>query len=307
LKKQFLYLSALLAVLVFFTGCTTVTYAARPTYVGFSNDGAKTVEQAKKTSLYSDDLYSTYDDEFVYDDEGALVKHVQTHFFNDGEKYTEYVVLYQKIGEFVLPRSVSINGFVYMEVEYDLLASEHQGKLSGFNVNPVFYQEVRNPLLLQYDQIKWDIDLANFKVPFRSDGRFVTTDATFDYFTGLSEDKVLTLGYDNVVLSRFYFSPTKYRKGYNVSHGFGSDDPAEMTEEDDKVNTTFTYNWEVVADKIVQTDMVLVENDDADRMIFRVFREFDDAGRRVSEEWTVEDSLQKTPEPVVLYTQKMSY
>jgi len=307
LKKPILYLSVLLAALLFFTGCTTVTYAARPTYVGFSNDGAKTVEQTKKTSMYSDDLYSTYDDEFVYDEDGSLIKHIQTHFFSDGEKYTQHVVHYQKIGEFVLPKSVSINGFVYMEVEYDLLATEHQGKLTGFNINPVFYQEIRTPLLFQYDQIKWDIDLANFKVPFRSDSRFVTTDATFDYFTGLSEDKVLTLGYDNVVLKRFYFSPTKYRNGYNVSHAIGNREATGTAEEDDKINTTFTYEWEVIADKIVQTGMVLVEKDYADNMTFRVFREFDEAGRRISEEWTVEDSLQNIETPVVLYTQKMSY
>ena len=301
-----MHLSLILAAALLTVGCASVKYGVRPDYVGFTADSAKTVEQTKKTSMFSDELHSTYDDEFVYDEEGTLIKHIQTHFFDEGKKFTEYVVVYQKIGESVLPKSVSINGFEYMQVEYDLLASDHQGAVEDFTVSPVFYQVINNPLKFQNDSIKWDIDLANFKVPFRSDGEFVTTDASFDYFTGLSEDKVLTLGYNNVVLKRFYFSPSRYRKGYNVSHGMGGKTD-EMTAEEDKVNTTFEFTWAIIADRIVQTGMLLTENDIDDSMIFRLAREFDDAGRRTSEVWTVTDSIRKTEEPVVLYSQKLTY
>ena len=309
MKTTLMKLLVITSLILFTAGCSTVSYTANSNYVGFSEDGVKSVQQKKKTSYTDDALNSTYDDEFVYDDEGDIIKHIQTSYFDNGDKYDEYIVQYQKIGGTVLPQSVSVNGVVYMEVEYEILSADHEGKITEFTSSPLFNQIKPNIDLIRFkftDYIKYTMDIDVFDVPFRADNRFVSTEEKYAFYSGLSLDKVLTIGYDNIVLKSFYYSPSKFDIGYDLS--LDTDSALEMiSEEDDVRNTTFTYEWDVVAGKIIQKSMIIKENYSKDYLVFFINREFDQSGRRVSEEWNVNDSISNTEEPVVLFSQKLTY
>jgi len=306
MKKTLMRTLVLVSLVLFATGCTTVSYSAGRSYVGFATDGVKSVQQTKKTSFSDDALYSTYDDEFVYDEDGNVIKHIQTQYFDNGAKYDEYVVVYQKIGGNILPESVAINGVVYMEVEYDILSADHEGKIKEASSTPEIAQNFRNYILFVNQNINWNIDIENFDVPFRSDGKFVSTEESLSFYTGLSMDKVLTLGYDNIVIKRFYHSPSKYRAGYNLSVDSLSSEMEEIIDDESR-NTTFTFEWDVVAGEIVQKGMTLKENMRGDYLEFFIERDYDNSGRRISEIWNVIDSESKSGEPVMLFEQKLNY
>lgn len=304
----------ILAILVLAASCTSTRYTARSGYVGFSEDGAVTVQQMKKTNLDDDALYATYDDEFEYDEDGNVIKHIQTKYFDKGEKFDEWVVEYQKIGGNALPKSVAVNGIVYMEVEYDILESDHEGHISQLTSTPQFMQNNGGNILMSVflgsqPIIEWDLDLENFEVPFRTDGRYVTTEESFGIYTGLSLDKVLSIGYDNIVLKKFYFSADKYNYGYNLS--IADELPAGMIGTEDEMeddnNVTFLYNWDVAAGKILQNSMEVISNSGDDFMKFFTEREFDSAGRRTSETWKLNDSVTYVEAPLVLFQQTLAY
>lgn len=295
--------------LILLTSCVSTRYTARSGYVGFTEDGAVTVTQQKKTSISDDSLYATYDDEFEYDEDGNVIKHIQTQYFDDGEKYDEWIVEYQKIGETVLPKSVSVNGITYLEVEYEILESDHEGPIRPLTSTPNFVQNNSGNFFItlfagSQPVIEWDIDLKNFEVPFRHDNRYITKDESFGIYTGLSMDKVLTLGYDNIVLKRFYYSSEKRNYGYNLSLSPSKD---EMEEIPDNHNVSFEYEWGVTGGKIIQKGMTVITNDNDDFMKFYTKRDFDSAGRRVYESWNVEDSNTYSEEPLVLFEQTLTY
>ncbi len=297
MKKIIIKILAAATLLLVFTGCVT-TYSARRGYVGFSTDDVKSSQQSMKTSLTDEEVFSTYDDEFVYDEDGDVIKHIQTQYFDNGNKYDEYVVVYQKIDGTILPKSVSINGIVYMEVEYEILSSDHEGRISEYTSTPKIRQEKQ--IMFSRIPINWDIDIDNFDVPFRSDDHFVSTEEKYAFYTGLSLDKVLTIGYNNIVLKSFYHSPTKYNAGYNISLSNSTSSNGDSPEffENFTYSTTFTYDWDVIAGKIVQTGMELKESNFGDLVTFEIEREFDDLGRRITELWKIDDSTLKNDEPI---------
>ncbi|MBB6480380.1 hypothetical protein [Spirochaeta isovalerica] len=305
--------AVLAAVIVLATSCTSTRYTARSGYVGFTEDGAVTVQQMKKTSLGEDTLYPTFDDEFEYDENGNVMKHIQTKYFDNGEKYDEWVVEYQKIGETTLPKSVSINGIVYLEVEYEILESDHEGKIYPLAGTPNFVQNNGGNFLMalfvgSQPIIEWDLDLENFEVPFRNDNRFVTKEESFGIYTGLSVDKVLSLGYDNIVIKKFYYSYDKFNYGFNLS--IADSQPGMMKgdgEMKDEYNVSFVYDWNVAGGKIIQNGMTFTRNHPKGYMKFFTEREFDSTGRRTSEIWKLNDSVTYVEEPVVLFQQTLTY
>ncbi|HAK45782.1 MAG TPA: hypothetical protein DCO79_07685 [Spirochaeta sp.] len=291
-------------------GCTSIDYSASPDYVGFYTDGAKSVKQTKKTDYKSDELYQTFDDEFVYDQDGNVIKHIQTQYTKDMNgriDFNEYVITYQRIGDVVLPESAALNGVVYLEVEYDLLPVDNEGDIPEYTSVPVFYRKLFNLLLFQPMYETWTMDLGNFDVPFSIDGKFVESDNSFDYYTGFDNDSVLTTGYGNILLQRFYYSREKYREGadlYDDSALAGFFGMKSMISEE----TTFIFNWEVKADKLIEMGVEVVERFQNDLVMnFEIEREFDTAARLVNEIWTVFDSRKGEEDIKTLYTQELSY
>ena len=141
--------------------------------------------------------------------------------------------------------AAAINGVVYLEVEYDLLPVDHKGYIPRYTSIPVFYSEVYNFLLLEPDTSKWTMDLGNFDVPFRVDREFVKSEESFDYYSGFDKDSVLTSGYDNILLQKFYYSREKFAEGYNrtvepLLRMFAGRSTPENLE------TTFVFKWDVI-------------------------------------------------------------
>ena len=54
---------------------------------------------------------------------------------------------------------------------------------------------------------------------------------------------------------------------------------------EDKHNVTFLYDWDVAGGKIIQKEMTVTSNNYNNYMKFFAERDFDDAGRRISETW----------------------
>lgn len=311
MKQIFKNILLFTAVMVLGMSCSSTTYAVRPEYVGFTDVGAVLVQQTQKTDINSEELYSTYDDEFIYDEEGNVIKHIQTSYFEKGQKYDEWVVEYQNIGGTTLPRSVAINGVVYMEVEYEILESEHEGSIPQMTSTPRFTQQSGKSVLSFFTGAQfyhWEIDLENIEVPFRSDNRFVTTEESFGIYTGLSMDKVLSLGYDNIVLKKFYYSLAKFNQGYNLSMADVQSGLFSSTDADtDNHNVTFAYVWGVEGGNLTQKEMTATYNKNGKFIKFFIEREFDSAGRRIEEEWKVNDSESYIDKPVTLFKQSLAY
>ncbi len=303
-KKIFLIIATLVVLLA--AGCKSIDYRAAYGYVGFDSDGVKTVKQSKKTVLNNASIFKTYDDEFVYDEDGNVIKHVQTQYFDDGERFNEYVVVYQKIGGYVLPKSSSLNGVVYLEVEYDLLPVDNEGEIPEHTSVPVFYRQIKQGLFYADTYSKWTIDLGNFDMPFRIDGRFVENENSFDIYRGFDSDSVLTAGWDNIVLKKFDYSRDKFYEGLAVTADrFTANRISRFLSE--KNNTSFAFDWDVVADKIIQTEIRCIETFEDITMDFRVERKFDSSARVTEERWTVTDDTQSSEEPIILFTQELTY
>jgi hypothetical protein len=191
-------------------------------------------------------------------------------------------------------------------VEYEILASEHEGPIEGFSSSPNIKENLRNYLLFIDQTLNWNIDIDNFEVPFQTDGYFVTTEEKYAFYTGLSMDKVLSVGYDNIVLKRFYHSKAKYYAGFKVSLDNQSREMEEISDEKTR-NTLFTFDWDVVAGKIVQKEMILKETIYDITQEFFIEKEYDESGRRLSEEWKVNYSKRKEDGPILLFTQNLTY
>ena len=293
----------MILLLVVLAGCTTSRYNTAEGYEGFSAAGARSVQQMKKSSYRSDMLYSTYDDEFVYNEEGEVIRHIQISYYDKGEKSDRYEVVYQKLGGVILPQSVSINGVLYMEVEYDLLPVEHQGDIASCMTIPSFYQLIKTPF--SSEEIQWSIDIDNFEVPFRYDGKFVTSDRDFSFYDGFSSEKSLSPGFDNIVLTRFFYSGSEFLKGYKRSEKLAKDG-AKPFDIEKSSYSSFIFSWEAIDRKICQTSALLDESNGEDTIHFRLNREFDPQGRPTSEKWTIQDSISNEL-PVVVYNQQINY
>jgi hypothetical protein len=295
MKKTISVLLIILLAALFAIGCTTATYRTDSDYVGFvSDDGIKTVKQEKK--LNGNDMSNTYDDEFIYDEDGDLVQHIQTEYYDQGDDYATWEVTYQKINGIVLPETVAVNDSVFIEVEYELLESDNEGIITEYTDPPSFYRTVSIPFLLQNETSSWKVDIEKFDVPFKTDGQFVTSKQEYSFYSGLSRDNVLTLGYDNIVLKRFYYSPSQQEAGI-FSESSYSPTPRD---------TTFTYEWEVIGGKLVQPSMTVKVNKESGFINIYVNREFDGTGRRIKEVWSAKDSVNPEKE-VVIFKQELSY
>jgi len=298
---KFLTMASLIAMIA---GCTT-TYSTGEQFVGYYTEGVKTSQQSMKVLRNDNTLYKTYDDEFIYDEDGMVMEHIQTFYKSDSDEFDQYKFSYQKIGDKRLPESAALNGVVYMEVEYEILASEHTGKIVEYTSSPVF-ERVTPKFDASFKFTKsdiWTIDDNNYNVPFKYDGKFVTTEEKYSYYTGLTKDRVLSLGFDNIILKKFYFSSTKLKEGSDLS----SKEMKEESEPKEDTNfITYTYDWEVIGSEIIQNGFTYHNNNKRKTLDFFAKRKFDEAGRRIFEEWSVTDSSNKK-EPVVLFTQTLTY
>ena len=301
MKKITLW-TALVAVLGF-VSCNS--YRGPYGYIGYYSDDVKTSKQFYGSSLTTG-LTGTFDDEFTYDEKGNVIEHVQVQYLDEGKKFVEYRVNYQSIGEYVLPKSIAVNGIEYMNVEYDLININREGPIAEYTSSPIYYEEIKN--FGSETNIEWSVDIDNFDVPFRKDGKFVTNEANLGIFGGLSLDKALTLGYDNVVLTRFYYSQSAFQAGYQLTFNKDANvDPEKIH----NTSVTFDFVWEVIGETLVQKGMTFDQGFDSAYVVndrtFSISREFDDRGRRTKEVWTLLDDDINKGVPFVVFTQDLTY
>lgn len=288
-----------------FLGCTTISYYGDTRYVGFySDEGLKSSKQKSAVSGDNMSLQNTFDDQYFYDGEGRLTRHIQTEHINDGDRalFIEWQIQYEVIAGHSVPKSVAVNGTVYLEVEYTLLPVKASGIINPQTVNPHFFALVK--VLLEKKVETWDIGLDNFPVPFKTDDKFVTTKEDFSFYGGIKLNNYLSLGYDNIVLKRFFYSRDALSKGLTKSLQKGLSNPINSSQ---KNNWEFLMDWEVKAEKVIQTKMNVNRNFYDEYLVFEATRKFDEAGRRVEELWTVTDQTREKLQPVVLFEQKLSY
>src|SRR5574344_945196 len=108
------------------------------------------------------DVKTTYEDEFVYDAAGNVIKHKQTEYYDAQGGKPEFVVWeteFKVIGGKVLPYRVSVNGVAYIEVDYEILnANAAKGEVKQSSVNRYFVQNVpTSTLSMSTYPVRWSI------------------------------------------------------------------------------------------------------------------------------------------------------
>ena len=309
--RAILLITAALALL---SGCAT-TFVGPQGYVAYRQDGK--IKNSKQSALGVDgkEIQSTYEDEFVYDDAGNMLKHKQTEYFGTGKtKFVVYETNFKVVGGVTLPTTVSVNGTVYMNVDYELLsASTAKGEITQGSVTRYFTQIYRHFLSTATDNVRWNIDLAEYPVDFEADGKFVVNHSSFSPYYGFDKDHVLTLGYDNVVLKRYSYSYADFTAGFKKS--FTNSFEASMYEQQTKFwknsSYSFDYDWAVNGGKICQTKVAFSRTVGTFKVYFEDSMEYDKAGGLTSEIWSVANApltgATTKEKPVVVYKQEIAY
>lgn len=293
-------------------GCMT-TYTGPSGYVGHNGDGKlKHATQSSKLGEQEASLRNTYEDEYVYDAQGNVLKHKTTEYFakeSDTPQYVVWETEFKVVGGVALPSRVSANGVVYIEVDYQLLTSTNKGPVSGSVDNRRFSQTTYRPLSSPLNYY-WKVNLENYPVHFEADDKFVETRTTFSPYSGVDTDNVMTLGYDNIVLKHYSFSYEKLAEGIKKSYNnpFEAFTFANVTSDLTGSSFSFDYSWDVKGNKICQTKMSFSRASENANVYFVANMAYDAAGQLTSEVWTAADSADaKKSKPVEIYRKSIEY
>lgn len=296
-------LGALSLTTLVLSGCTTV-FRGPSDYVAFSPDGKARSATTSAAVGTSPKVQNTYEDEFVYDNAGNVVKHKQTEYFNYNSETPNYVVWetdFKVVGGVVLPYRQSANDEVYLEIEYDTLQTQAKGPVKQGTERRQFSAETQ----VGFDKYftNFTIDLDRFSVDFPADGKFVVSQQTFNGYSGFSTENVLTLGYDNIVLKHYMYSRDKLDEGVRKSFpaglfGLGSQPNIKNR------SSEFNYEWKVIGNTIAQTKTTFSEGYGSANLTFVATATYNDAGQRTSEAWTVQKDSDK---PIDLFHQDLKY
>jgi len=264
MKSKFAFASLCVMAALSLTGCFTmllpdkVAYRGPNDYVAHYNPGKpKTITQTTLTES-GKDLQATYDDEFVYDAKGNLVKHKQTEYVEGEKGKKEFVVYeteYKVVGGVVLPASASINGVPYLELEYETLSVTATGEVKPTTATRYFLKQVTD---YSYGtrMESFDVSLDNFSVDFKPDDKFIKTITRYSngyYGTRVTKANVLSLGFDNVVLKKYSFNLEKMAEGLKKSYtGQKAKKFAKAQEELKDSTVSFDFAWEAIGGKICQ-------------------------------------------------------
>jgi len=301
---------ALIATLMI-VSCTTYSYFGPQSYVSSSTSAKpKSIEQ--KSVLYAtpDEMANTYDEEYIYDAEGKVSKFRQTEYFGhasiDGKKFISWETSYKTISGYTVPESVSVNGEVFMEITYEVLNAKASGKIvQDITERRVF---VNSSSYLYGDTSSlWYADLDAYSVPFDADGKFVTQLTSYGRY-GSDTNNYLTLGQDNIVLKHFSFSQEKLSEGISKSYSDnGFFNPSRIRDSFKGKSVNFDYTWQVLGGKICQTKEVFISGENDEDVTFTADIEYNEAGNRTAETWSVIAKGDSKEEPVVVFQQNLKY
>lgn len=315
-NSGFLKIAGLVVAVSLLSSCLSTIYRGPTDLTSYAPEGKlKSASQSARVGAYTDLAFKkTYDDEFVYDSKGNVVKQKRTEYFWSSNKESKYVVWeteFKLVGDVLLPRKVSANGIVYLEVEYEILPTQAKGIVSQATRNRYVEQMVYEgiPLLGAWKSNKWAVNLEDFPVSFRADDKFIVRKNWFSSYSGIEVDNILSLGYDNIVLKRYSYSFEKLSQGVIQSFPDGIGIWQAMYAEASRGNNyEFNYDWKVIAGQICQTKTQFKRNIGLKYDIdFVVDARYNDAGQRTSEVWTANDSRSNTKEPTKVFEQTVTY
>ncbi len=292
------------------TGCAT-TFQGQSRYVSYSPDGK--VKSVKQSALLSGEkVQSTYDDEYVYDDKGNMIKHKQTDYFESSDptkpQFVVWETEYRVVSGTPLPIKVSANGVPYIELEYELLSTGAKGKITQGISNRTFTQNIQE--FTDSTTLYWNISLGEFPVDFESDGKFIVTKSSYNYYAGFYDQRVLTLGYDNIALKKYSYSHEKLAEGVSKSYSGGLDglQARNVANEYKGSSFSFDYNWQVINDKICQTKAVFSQVFKGRSLYFVADVEYNKAGQRTKETWNVAASKDEfAKKATTVFVQNLDY
>jgi hypothetical protein len=299
-------------------GCTTTNQVYGPSaYVGFrSNDRASSVTQSTLLGPRDKQLSTTYEDEYTYDKDGRVLKHKQI-VYTSKEKtgpdamFHVYETLFKPVGSYVLPATVSVNGVVYMEVEYELLAVAAKGEVTVDIAARSYRRNVYNSYYNQSVPEEYELNLQNNPVDWNADDKFIKA-TSFIANGNLRTHNSLTMGFDNVVLKKYHFSTAKLLEGRLKSINSSSKNAISFNplERYPSLNRMFTYEyeWEVQGGKICQK--LFRFNETVDKSLFEFIARVDysGAGLRTKETWSVREGyIKNDPKEREIFTQELTY
>lgn len=310
-KSLLMQALAITAVLILSSACTTAYFIPDNDYVSYqTDDGVLTSTQSVANPMKSYEMYPTYEDQFVYDDEGNVIKRIETEYIDRGgenPQFIEWETSYVKIGDYIVPSTISANGVVFAEAEYEILPIEAEGGQIEFTETPNFILR-KNELFSGTTNQYWSIDIADYPVSFKTDSRFVYSADQFNPYYGYSSRPVLSYGYDNIVLTRFFYSFEELSRGINMSYYSYNAMASMVARQLENTDVEFIIEWDVIADRIVQTSVEYTGRNYNGSIFFKADRGFDESGHRVSEVWQVQQ-LDKVESDglITIFEQNLSY
>jgi hypothetical protein len=301
-KLFFLVLSFSLMIILF--DCKTISGPSG--FVDYKiTKGLKKSEQSK---LNNDRFDKYYEDEYTYDDKGNIIKSKETEYINDNfskeKKYIVWETEWIVIGENVLPSKASVNGNVFCEIQWDILNTKNKGTLTQ-DIYSRYYNETQQ---IGFDSFSktWYADLDIYPIPFLSDGKFVKSLRTYGYFNYYDKN-VLTLGNDNIVLKKYFYSYTKKSQG--VQKTFSSSSLLNSLNEN-RNDVEFNYEWSVIADSVCLNKISFDANfqsDLIDKSKFEIGIKYNEKGQRTEEEWVVVSTENKKEKRISVFKQTLQY
>jgi hypothetical protein len=308
MKSRLLILASAIA-LIALASCTS--YMGPGGYVPHYTSGqVKTVTQSSVISK-GQPPQSTYDDEFVYDAKGNVIKHKQTEYFTDSfdkGKFITWETEFKVVGDVVLPNKVSCNGVTYLEVDYDLLPCKATGEIHPTTTKRYFSEKNISLDLNKPSNIYWNVTMDNFPVDFKADGKFIKALDTYSYYTGFGSRDVLTLGYDNIVLTKYFYSYESLMAGMKKSYsGFAAYNFASNTRFLVGAVYDFKNEWQVVNGKICQTKATFYQKNMSYEVSFVADMKYNAAGDCSEETWTAAPSKDPSAKSTVIFKQTYAY
>jgi len=303
-SKLFAGVFSIALVSTIFVSCTTFTGPVD--FVEYKiPKGAKRSEQS---SLINNKLDKYYDEEFIYDEKGNLIKLKQIEYIEAEKSDRKFIVWeteWKVYGDAVVPSRVSCNGVEFCTVEWQLLNCQSKGEIKQ-DIKSRYYTKKSGIIFADYEF--WRVDLKEYSVPiFMSDDKFVKSEDKFNYW-GKSSSNVLSMGYNNIALSHYNFSYNKLVSGMAKTYSAYSYTHYRLSNFSEKAEVDFKFNWKVVADTPCLGQMKYSANMIGHESDFTVLFDYNEKGHRKSEEWIVNNkTFNGTVEPVSIFKQVLSY
>ncbi|HOJ64320.1 MAG TPA: hypothetical protein PLE45_07850 [Spirochaetota bacterium] len=296
MKKNIL----LILMLVSIFSCTTFYGPIPPVEYTFD----KGLKKSTQWTMWKNKFDKYNEQEFFYDNKGNIIKVIYKDYFQGAGKDNKgkvivYEATYKVIDDYAVPETFKCNDELVCEISYEKFQTTHKGNIElDIKARRGYRKEVTfiNTLI---SSVSWNFDVDTMYAPFMEDDKFVNKDK--------NGNKYLEYGYNNILITRYFFSYENLIKGLNKTYkGAMCSSPYIGL-----VNTAalknsqwdFKYEWKVIADKpcLLKIDVkskYLDQKTDAE-----VVMTYNEKGFRTSEVWNVNFNNKK----IEVFKQTLEY